>query len=132
MPQAVTNLKKVSLAVTMPQSTPGDARSSAAVLFTFIYGIGSYGLTPFEQALAGKKKGESLSVQVNGAQMQEYFGALLLPLQQHLGLLSLPDYLDLHLTITKVGDAGSREFVKYMATMAGHGGCGGSCGCGCS
>lgn len=120
----IQSLKKVTLLLTTGSNT------SEPVSFTFIYGIASGGLCPFEQTLQDKKEGENLNLTVTDSEVQHYFSHLFLPLRQALGLTIMPKILSLRVAISAVKDADNREVVQSLAKAAS--GCGGSCGCGCS
>lgn len=117
-------LKKITLSLRLGNS------GHEPIALTFIYGIGGNGLCPFEQALQGKEQGDSLNFSGTDAQAADYFGHLLFPLRQALGLQIMPKTLSLQVAITTVQDAENREVVQSLAKTAS--GCGGSCGCGCS
>jgi hypothetical protein len=124
-------MKKVGLAI-LAGSGPGKYTfTPTPMAFEFLYGIGSDGLTPFEVTLGGKVEGDTLTLAVSADDAPQYFGHFLLPLRQGLGLHLLPAEICLNLKVTAVSDPESREVVQALARAAGHGGCGGSCGCGC-
>jgi hypothetical protein len=128
---SIQHMKKVGLAILAGQ-TPGKFNfTPSPIAFEFLYGIGSDGLTPFELTLGGKAEGDTLTVQVAADDAPHYFGHFLLPLRQALGLHPLPAEICLDLKVTAVTAAENREVVQALARAAGHGGCGGSCGCGC-
>lgn len=124
MTTPIQSLKKITLLLT------AGGTSSVPVSFTFIYGIASNGLCPFEQALLDKKEGEKLKLTVTDSEAHHFFSHLFLPLRQTLGLAIMPKILSLQVTISAVGDADNREVVQSLAKAAS--GCGGSCDCGCS
>ncbi len=123
MTATIQALKKVTLSVT------AESADSDPVSLTFIFGIASNGLCPFELALQDKGEGERLSFTVTDSEVHDFFGHLFLPLRQALGLQIMPKTLSLNVAITAVKDADSREVVQSMAKAGS--GCGGSCGCGC-
>jgi hypothetical protein len=106
---------------------------ASPVDFSFLYGIGSDGLCPFELALSEKCQGDTLRLMVGAAESREFFGHLLIPLRQAFNLRAMPESMWLQIEVTGVTDADNREVVKALAENIGHGGgCGGTCDCGCS
>lgn len=74
--QRVESLTKVTLSVTA-EPEPGSRRFTASsVRFSFIYGIGPAGLTPFESLLAGLSAGDTVRVKVEAGTQGEAFGHL--------------------------------------------------------
>ncbi len=131
MTPTIQHLKKVGLAI-LAGSSPGKFNfTPVPMAFEFLYGIGSDGLTPFEVVLGGKAPGDALNLAVSADEAPQFFGHFLLPLRQGLGLHPLPGEICLELKVTAVTDAENKELVQALARAAGHGGCGGSCGCGC-
>ncbi len=124
-------LKKVKLAV-LAGSEPGKhSFTPSAVIFEFLFGIGPEGLEPFEVAFSDKSPGERVVLTVAAGEAPAFFGRFLGPIRQLLGLHLFPLTLFLDMTVMAVVDADNREVVQALARSAGHGGCGGSCDCGC-
>jgi hypothetical protein len=121
----IQHLKKVTL------SLAADSIGSEPVIFDFIYGIASGGLCSFEGVLHNKGEGEKLTITVSATEAHEFFGHLLLPLRQALGLQIMPETIILTAAVIAVADADDREVVQSLAKALAAGGCGGSCGCGC-
>lgn len=130
MTETVQPLKKLRLQL-VAGSTPGAAPGGDPVMVEFIYGIGSDGLSPFESALSGKKKGDILSLAVTSTGAHGYFGHCLGNFQQLLGLSIMPSMIYLTVKVDDIADADNREVVRSLAKSLSHG-CGGSCDCGCS
>lgn len=131
MTASIQHFKKIGLTI-QAGSGPGKYNlTPSPMAFEFLYGIGSDGLTPFEVMLGGKAEGDTLTLAVSADDAPQFFGHFLLPLRQGLGLHLLPAEIRLDLKVTAVSDAENREVVQALARAAGHGGCGGSCGCGC-
>jgi hypothetical protein len=131
---AIQVLKKVTLAIIAGStgSEPGKYKlADLLVHFEFIYGVASVGLCPFENALHDKGVGESIALTVSTSEAHEYFGHLFLPLCQALGFQIMPETMSLKVEVIAVKDAENREVVQSLAKALAHGGCGGSCGCGC-
>lgn len=130
MTVTVQPLKKLRLQL-VAGSTPGAAPAGDPVTVEFIFGIAPAGLSPFENALGGKKKGDILSLAVTSTGAQGYFGQCLGNFQQLLGLAVMPATIYLTVKVDEIFDADNREVVQSLAKSLSHG-CGGSCDCGCS
>lgn len=111
----VAPLQKVTLAL----SAQGVRRP-----FTFIVGVGTGGLSPFEYALLEKKPGDVVRMQIAGGESALTFEHLDPPVEG----LWVDGRLDLEAEVSAVEPAAPREIVQAMAAS---GGCGGGCGCGC-
>lgn len=98
------------------------------VPFTFVYGISTDGLTPFERSLFGKTAGDRLKLEIPSGTGCEIFGHLTRVLGENLDFSASrqPVSRQMDITIVAVSRATDREII---AAMAG-GGCG-SCDCGC-
>lgn len=123
----VAALKRVRLAV--ESGAAATEPSPAASEVSFIYGIGSAGVLPFECLLAGKGEGDTISFQVARAGAEDFFG--------HLagGFLALFDQRAeafFRTRVIRVEIPEPREVIKAIAetTARGHGG-GCDCGCAC-
>ena len=96
---------------------------------TFICGIGTGGMTPFEYLLAGRAPGDEICFHVRRPDMEHFF--------EHLALaFSAPfkDRVEVHFQVglTGIEPADPREIVRTMAELTAHAGSGGcDCGCGC-
>ena len=93
--------------------------------FTFIVGIGTAGMSPFEYALLDKTPGEVVELQIAGDSRCGVFEHLDPPLA---GVWNTGGRVHLQACVTEVVPAQSREIVRAMAASSG---CGGDCGCGC-
>lgn len=131
MAQSVTNLKKVSLSITL-QDNSGNQNVAEAGELSFVFGAASEGLSPLEAALADKQVGDGIKMSIPQQEMHEVCGHLLPEFRHLLGLQILPHVLTLDITIKRVEDASQREIVKAVAASVGSGCGGGSCDCGCS
>jgi hypothetical protein len=120
----VSPLKKVILKLAISSDAPAGGASRSEVDFSFVYGIGTQGLSAFEMALTGKHPGDRMHLHVNPVQMDDYFEHLRLPL---LKALKTDPPFDLDLTIQEVSPVSERQLIKAMAQKSGDGGCG--CGC---
>ena len=123
-------LKKITVDL-QAGSTAKNTATERSNSCTFIYGTASSGLCPFEQQLAGKNIGETITVEIGGQQLPLFFGHLLQPVKKSVGWQQIPDALSLTVAVVKIEDASQREVIQAMAASLG-GGCGGDCDCGCS
>lgn len=128
----VQPLKKVQVAIGAGSNPDQADLTGPPVVFAFIHGVASDGLCPFESALHGRHEGESVVVSLKTAALHEYFGHIYHAIDQALGLPTALETVVLTIEVVAVTDAGDREIVKATAQALSHGGCGGSCGCGCS
>jgi hypothetical protein len=129
--KTVQNLKKVSLLLKVGDEAGLEPLTAPPVSFEFIYGVASDGICQFESVITGKQEGDSLHITVTKDDACNYFGHLLSPLRQALGLHIMPETFTLAVEIAAVTDATDREVAQAVAKGLSHGGCGGSCGCGC-
>ena len=119
-------LKTVSLEYTAGTTPESNDLISAPKPLTFIFGIGTEGLTAFECALDGKAIGDNGSIEVSANSVEEIFGHILSGSE----MFTLnPGRFYLHYTIIGISDTAPSEVVRSIAAATG--GCGGSCGCGC-
>ncbi len=124
----IDHLSLVTLALSASGSdtTPKSPVSQGGMVFVF--GIGTQGITSFEQRLLGKGVGDTLAFSVHRHN--------LIPEFEHLSqilanALPLEPPFDLSLRITSIREATDLEVVKALAQKGDAGGCGGDCGCGC-
>lgn len=93
---------------------------------SLIVGLLPSGMTPFENLLLGKSKGESVTIDLTRPELADFFGPLPIappPLPGDSGRFTLG------VTIVELRRPDAREMVRAMAAQVE--GCGGSCGCGC-
>ena len=123
--KTINPLDKVELDLeALPRMEKG-ADTSVKARLAFICGIGVAGLTPFEHLLLGKTTGHAFSLRVEADPCQGLLGHLQCTMLQ---ALSMTPPFDLQVKVRSVVPAENREVVK---AMAGLGGCGGGCDCGC-
>lgn len=124
-PPTIDHLKKITLRFTAGTSEKGSDIIEHPRNFTFIYGLGPAGLTPFEYALAGKARGDNICLQMKSEEMHRIFLHIHLPF-----IHELTNHTEFFLeaNITAIEDATSREVVRAMAAMAE---CDSNCDCGC-
>lgn len=124
-------MKKVTLSLMAGSETGIRNLTSSPASFEFIFGVASDGFCPFESMLQDMKKGDKLAISVKNADAHEFFGYIFHDLYQALGLQIMPETALLEIEVASVNDATDREVVQAVAKALSHGGCGGSCGCGC-
>ena len=95
---------------------------SAPFTFSFVYGIGSAGLTHFEYELAGKKCGDEIRISVPGDEIYQYFGHIMPMLP---GLPDTGTEYSLNLKIERIEKVSPAELVGAISDMIGGCGCGG-------
>ncbi len=117
----IDNLTKVSLTIHAEGMADDRTRKKS---FTFIYGIGPSGITPFEKALFGKKVGDSIVYDLSPADFSETIGHLEFPFREQTGMTAPGS---LRVVVEGIVRAPDREVVKAMAS----GGSCSDCGCGC-
>jgi hypothetical protein len=120
----IDELKRVHLKVSVDAT--GSARS-----FSFIFGVASDGLCPFESILAGAQPGGDFALTVSSVQFHDFFGHLLSALRREVLPSPIPSTVHLQGTIVGIEQPSAREIVQAVAQATAQGGCGGDCGCGC-
>lgn len=125
-------MKKLGFTVSRLTSGAGDNQQCPASL-SFIYGIGTEGLSPFEQAISSMNIGESIEIDVQGVGPRHYFGQLyrLLCSACGLGVHENSGSLSCRFTFDSCDPAEPQEIVTAIAEQLKEGGCSSSCGCGC-
>ena len=121
----IDNLKKITLKITAGTSERKLDIIEHPQVFTFIYGLGPAGLTPFEYALAGKVKGDKVCLHMKSEEINRIFLHIHLPFIHE--FRNQKDFFVMA-DITAIEDATSREVVQAMAAMAE---CDSHCDCGC-
>lgn len=131
---AIAPLTKVTLTLRAAPVTGPVSACREPVDFTFIYGIGTEGLTDFEMALTGLNSKDALTLAVHKIDAQAQFEHLLKPLTET--LQTQPPF-KISITVKSVTPATNRELVTALTQKVNNtgddcgGGCGGGCGCGC-
>jgi hypothetical protein len=132
MTNAVGMLKKVVLKLEILDPEGDTKLTDSQAELVFIYGAASEGLSPFEVALSGKEEGEQLTIKVSAAGGVKYFCHLFPLVLQALGVQTLPESMNLGVTVSTVATPVNREVVRFIAQSISHEcDCGGGCGCGC-
>jgi len=125
----VEPLQKISVTI-RAGAAPGDMNLTLPrPELTFICGIGTNGMTPFEYLLAGRGPGDEISFCVTRPEVEPFF--------EHLALAFCAPFKDrnevhFQVGVTGIGPADPREIVRTMAELTAHAASGGcDCGCGC-
>jgi hypothetical protein len=125
----VEPLQKISVTI-RAGAAPGDMNLPLPrPELSFICGLGTAGMTPFEYLLAGRGPGDEISFRLTRLDMERFFEHLL-------PAFSPPfknrDEVHFQVGVTGIGPADGREIVRAMAELTAHAGSGGcDCGCGC-
>jgi hypothetical protein len=119
--QKIENLNKVTLSLEAGTSSDHMNITPQPTEFEFVFGLGTFGLTPFEFTLADKICGDEILVQLRAENLQRYFEHISLPI-----FLYTKDHNSFYLKarIVNVSRADSQELLKAMAHIAN---CGDSC-----
>jgi hypothetical protein len=120
----VDNLKKITLMIEAGRSANEMDITVRPQSMTFVYGLGTVGLTPFEYALADKSTGDEVLVSIQPGELTRTFGHLQPPFET-----KLDDTAEVHLRVRvdKIKPAEGREIISEMAAATE---CGCDCGCG--
>jgi hypothetical protein len=117
----IENLKKVTLSLEAGISPDHMNITPRPTDFEFVFGIGTFGLTPFEFTLADKIRGDEILVQLRAENLQSYFEHINLPIFRY-----TKDHSSFYLKarIVDVSQADGQQLLKAMAHIA-------NCGDGC-
>jgi hypothetical protein len=124
----VENLKKISLSFQAGTSVDEMDLAPKHSEFSFIFGLATEGMTPFEYELVDKVEGDDVLLHLYKNTLNSFFGHLIPPIWD---LLDSRAEVYLKVKIKEIAAAENREIVKAMADMTAHGGGGCDCGCGC-
>ena len=120
----VDNLKKITLSIEAGTSASKMDITAQPQSMTFVYGLGTTGLTPFEYGLAEKSTGDVVHVRIRPGERTRTFGHL----QPLFGtVLDETAEVYLRVRIENIIPAEGREIISAMAAAAE---CGCDCGCG--
>jgi hypothetical protein len=125
------NLKKLTFNVWASVGDELIERSSEAAQFSFIYGIGTEGLSDFEMAIDGLGLQEVFDLEVEKSRLNSYFGWLYRAMGANLILPNSDAAVKMKFELHTVSTPEPREIVTAMAELQSHGGCSSDCGCGC-
>ena len=124
----IDGLMKVSLDIWKAPSPASVDLDQPPTPVTFIFGVGPGGLSEIEYALAGKKKGDRVTLTLSPNTFHAIFSHLACQFHGVAGDHSKP--ISLVIQVTGVSRAENREVVKAMAGGTGSS-CSGGCDCGC-
>lgn len=124
----VDHLKKVTLALEAGSRPDRMDLTDIPLRQTFIFGVASGGITPFEKALFAHTVGDEETFDIQGHNAFETLGHLTAPLLAQLPV-SPPFFLKAR--ITGIAQAANREVIQAMAATLNDCGEGCDCGCGC-
>ena len=124
-------MKRIVLYVEAGTSPDNYTLTPEAVPLEFIYGTNSGGLTQLEIFLDDIQVGMSKVLQLPGTDVESFFGCHYSQLQQGFKMYLRPETLFLRMRLESCVEVDPREIVKAISQALTHGGCGGSCGCGC-
>jgi len=120
---AATVAPLMKLTLSLGAETPAADHRELA----FIFGVGPQGLTPFEQALAGRGVGEEVRFAVAAGDADCFFGHLAAAVRPIAGGAATAAFTA---RILAVEHPDPREVVRALAETTGHGSCDSGCGCG--
>jgi hypothetical protein len=102
--------------------------TSEAETYTFVFGAGSGGLTPFEYEIIGKAVGDEVLIRMRQEEIAYKFEHMAQLITER---LPTRDTFYLKVKIAGITKAENREIVRAMAENIRHGSHGCDCGCGC-
>jgi len=114
------HLKRVELSIEKVEKGGSPGRGEAAAPLTFIFGVGTDGLSPLEMSLQGRGVGDVADVTIPAEGVEYVFGHLAPPP----AVRNLGPGDELRITIHGVAPAGQREIIQAMAEVAA---CGSDC-----
>ncbi|MBW2023598.1 MAG: hypothetical protein JRI39_14255 [Deltaproteobacteria bacterium] len=119
----VAYLKRVTLVV-----GGGSSRSEADISqmrkrISFIFGIGTDGLSPFEMELSGRAAGDVVYLDISGRNRREFFGHVLLWFMPEMEILESEV---MKVLIERIEQPSQRDVVKELAEISEY-----SHGCSC-
>ncbi len=121
----IQNLRKVTISIRVIDSVPNtELESQFDLQVSFIFGIGSVGLTPFEYELAKRNEGDIFVYSTEGLGPEMAFGHIAIWFMPHLKVLRAKKLL---IRVDRVEEANQREIIKALAEVAQ---CGDDC-CNC-
>ena len=131
MDRVEKNLQRLTFKVGIDLiQSPGGPNSETYKL-SFIYGIGTDGLSDFEMAIDGLELDDVFNLEIDQAKLKSYFGWLYPTLETHVPVISTDGVIAMNFKFINVSHPEPREIVTAIAELQSHGGCGSDCGCGC-
>ena len=122
----VDHLKKVTLELEAGSGPDRMDHTDSPLQHTFVFGVASDGITPFEKAFFSCAVGDERTFDIQGQNSCDTLGHLRVPLLAQLPV-SPPFFLKAR--IAHITQAENREVVQAMAATLND--CGGDCDCGC-
>lgn len=119
--QKIENLNKVTLLLEAGTSSDHMNITPRPTEFEFVFGLGTFGLTPFEFTLADKICGDQILVHLRKENLQRYFEHINPPVLRY---TKDRKFFYLKARIVNVSQPDSKELLKAMAHIAN---CGDSC-----
>jgi hypothetical protein len=119
--QKIENLKKVTLVLEAGTSSDHMNITPRPIQFEFVFGLGTFGLTPFEFTLADKICGDESLVRLHQENLQRYFEHINPPILRY---TKDRKTFYLKVRILNISQADSKELLKAMARIAD---CGDNC-----
>jgi len=116
----VEPLKRVVIGVSGGTKAKGKQTFGPHRTVSFIFGLGSEGLTPFEMTIEGKRPGEVVVLDLDNEDKLQFFGHVLLWFMPDQGVL---DSEVLRVVVKELKDVPQREIIRELAeiTEFGHG-----------
>ena len=131
MQRVEKNLQRLTFKVWADPIEDSKVLSPEPAKLSFIYGIGTDGLTDFEMAIDELGLHDVFNVEIDKHKLKSYFGWLYHYLHNHISLPAGEGGVTLKLELLNVSSPEPREIVTAIAELQSHGGCGSDCGCGC-
>ena len=131
MQRVEKNLQRLTFKVGINPTETSEDLNSETYDFSFIYGIGTDGLSDFEMAIEGLGLDDVFSLEIDRSKYKSYFGWLYPTFERHVPEISTDGVVALKLKLLTITTPESREIVSAMAELQNHGGCGSDCDCGC-
>lgn len=126
--ETIDSLKKVSLLLESGTLPDRMDLTSEPETFTFVFGAGSGGLTPFEYEIIGKAVGDEVLIRMRQEEIASKFEHMAQFITER---IPTRDTFYLKVKIAGIIMAENREIVRALAENIRHGNNSCDCGCGC-
>ncbi|SPD74488.1 conserved hypothetical protein [uncultured Desulfobacterium sp.] len=126
--ETVDSLKKVSLLFESGTLPDRMDLTSGPDAYTFVFGAGSGGITPFEYEIIGKAVGDEVLIQMRQEEIEHKFEHMAQFIAER---IPTGDIFYIKVKIIGITKAENREIVQSMAESIRHGSHSCDCGCGC-
>ena len=126
--ETIGSLKKVSLLIESGTIPDRMDLTSGPEPYTFIFGAGPEGLTPFEYEIIGKGVGDEVLIRMRQEEIVIKFEHMAQFIMER---IPTRDIFYLKVKIAEITKAEDREVVRAMAENVKHSGHSCDCGCGC-